>query len=522
MDELILPNLSDKDGKPWVRGGIIRVAGITGRIRGAKAKRTDGTAIRPSLVFLDDPQTDESARSPSQCAVRERVLSGAILGLAGPGKKIAGLMTLTVVRQDDMADRILTKEKYPEWDGERTKMVYKWPTDKDKWTSYADIWRRNMHAGAGFAEATEYYRTNREAMDDGAEVAWEARHNEDELSALQHAWNLRLGRKEHAFWAEYQNEPLPEISDLSEEQLTPDGVMSKMNGELRGVVPSTCSKVTAYMDIHGRAVYWVVIAWEEDFTGYIVDYGTEPDQGISYYTLRDCPRTLSSLAKFQTMEASIYAGLDRLAARVIGRPWKLSDRKSDIRVSRCIIDANWGLSTNLVYRFCRESVYSSTLNPSHGKGIGPAGKPMLEWPKKPGERRGTNWVESPSMRRSVRRVIYDTNYWKTFAKTRLLAPKGDPGSMTLFGKATETHMLIVDHLTAEYSTQTAGRGRTVDEWKMRADNRDNHFFDCVVGACVAASIEGVKCPMEGEERKRTSFASRYAKWQSEASGAKTS
>ncbi len=37
---------------------------------------------RRSLVLIDDPQTDESARSPSQCAARERILAGAILGLA--------------------------------------------------------------------------------------------------------------------------------------------------------------------------------------------------------------------------------------------------------------------------------------------------------------------------------------------------------------------------------------------------------------------------------------------------------
>ena len=30
----------------------------------------DGKTVRPSLVVLDDPQTDESARSPSQCANR--------------------------------------------------------------------------------------------------------------------------------------------------------------------------------------------------------------------------------------------------------------------------------------------------------------------------------------------------------------------------------------------------------------------------------------------------------------------
>ncbi len=36
---------------------------------------------------------------------------------------------LTVVRPDDLADRILDREKYPQWQGERTKMAYAWPID---------------------------------------------------------------------------------------------------------------------------------------------------------------------------------------------------------------------------------------------------------------------------------------------------------------------------------------------------------------------------------------------------------
>ena len=119
--EIVLPTIEGSAAS----GAIIRVAGITGRIRGMKFKRADGQSVRPSLVLIDDPQTDESARSPSQCANRERVLAGAVLGLAGPGEKIAGLMTVTVVRPDDLADRLLDREKHPQWQGERTKMVYR-------------------------------------------------------------------------------------------------------------------------------------------------------------------------------------------------------------------------------------------------------------------------------------------------------------------------------------------------------------------------------------------------------------
>jgi hypothetical protein len=190
--EIVLPTMPGSRAS----GGIIRVAGITGRIRGMKYKRTDGESVRPSLVLIDDPQTDESARSPSQCAARERILAGAILGLAGPGRKIAGLMTLTVVRPDDLADRILDTEKHPQWQGERTRMVYEFPANKALWQRYAEMWAEGQRNGTGTKAATEFYRDRRGAMDEGAVIAWPARFNPDELSALQHAMNLKLDRGE--------------------------------------------------------------------------------------------------------------------------------------------------------------------------------------------------------------------------------------------------------------------------------------------------------------------------------------
>ena len=67
-----------------------------------------------------------------------------------------------------------------------------------------------------------------------------------------------------------------------------------------------------------------------------------------------------------------------------------------------------------------------------------------------------------------------------------------------------------EHVTAEYRVRTEGRGRSVDEWKMRADRTDNHWLDCLVGCAVAASMQG--CSLMGEadpepvKRSRVSFA----------------
>ena len=93
-NEIVLPTVEGSRAS----GIIVRVAGITGRIRGMKFKRSDGRSVRPSLVIIDDPQTSESAGSLEQTRKRVRVLAGDILGLAGPGQKISGIMPCTIIR----------------------------------------------------------------------------------------------------------------------------------------------------------------------------------------------------------------------------------------------------------------------------------------------------------------------------------------------------------------------------------------------------------------------------------------
>jgi hypothetical protein len=484
--EIVLPTMPNS----LASGAIIRVAGITGRIRGMKHKRTDGTSIRPSLVLIDDPQTDESARSPSQCATRERILAGAILGLAGPGKKIAGLMTLTVVRPDDMADRILDRDKHPQWQGERTKMIYVWPTNETLWSRYAEIWRAGMRADRGIADATEFYCVNRSAMDEGAVIAWPERHHPDELSAIQHAYNLKLDRGEPAFYAEYQNEPLPE--DMPDEDLlTADQIAAKVNGYARGEVPIGCTHLTMFVDVQAKALFWLVAGWEDDFTGYVIDYGTEPDQKTGYFTLRDIRHTLASTAPRAGLEGAVYAGLERLVGAALGREWRRDDGAT-MRIDRCLIDANWGSSTDVVYQFCRQSSHSAILMPSHGRYVGASSIPFSEYKRKRGDRVGLNWrIPTVTGRRAIRHVVFDTNYWKSFAHARFAVPMGDPGCLSLFGRKPDQHRLLAEHLTSEYRIKTEGRGRTVDEWKLRVDGLDNHWLDGLVGCAVAGSMQGI-------------------------------
>lgn len=502
--EIVLPTIAESPGS----GAIIKVAGITGRIRGMKYKRADGQTVRPSLVILDDPQTDESARSLSQCATRESILAGAVLGLAGPGKKISGIMPCTVIRPDDMADRLLDRDKHPQWQGERTKMVYSFPTNEKLWEEYAVLRADGLRAGIGLESATEFYSENREAMDDGAAVAWAERFNHDELSAIQHAINLRL-QNESAFYAEYQNEPLLEATADADE-LTPDQIAAKTNRMQRSAVPIGCNHLNMFIDVQGNLLYWVVAAWEDDFTGYVVDYGEFPDQKRPYFTLRDARNTLSLATKVSGLEGSIYSGLEQLTDEYLSREWQRDDGAM-LRIERCLIDANWGASTDVVYQFCRQSAHAGIVVPSHGRFVGASSQPFSEYKRRPGDRVGHNWrIPNVKGKRAVRHVVYDTNYWKSFVHTRLGVAMGDRGCLSLFGDDSEQHRLFADHLSAEYRVKTEGRGRTVDEWKMRPERGDNHWFDGLVGCAVAASMQGVvltgtDCAGQAR-RKRLSFA----------------
>jgi hypothetical protein len=78
--------------------------------------------------------------------------------------------------------------------------------------------------------------------------------------------------------------------------------------------------------------------------------------------------------------------------------------------------------------------------------------------------------------RSVRHVLVDTNYGKSFVHARPAVATGDPGCLSLFSPdaVAGDHRLLAEHLTAEYRVRTSGRGREVDEWKLQAQGRDNH------------------------------------------------
>lgn len=491
-----------------VNGHTVSAVGLTGALRGQFQTLDDGTVVRPEVVILDDPQTRKSAMSESQSETRAAILKGDVLGMAGPTQRIAAIMPCTVIRAGDMADQMLDRKQNPEWCGQRHKMVYAFPTDERRWEAYADMRRQEFENGGDGSVSTGYYAENRVEMDAGAVVSWNERFKPGELSAIQSAMNLKIQDRQ-AFWAEYQNEPLPP-DEAAGIELTAETVAEKTSGIARGTVPAECDRLTAFIDVQQELLYYAVGAWEPHFSGSIVDYGAFPDQKRAYFTLEDAKNTLSRLHPERGVEGRIYAGLAVLVDGLLSREWKRPD-DVPLRIERLLIDA--GHWTDTVLKFCRESKYAGIVMPSHGQFFGPDSKPLHEYRPEPGGRLGFHWRIPGEIRRgAVRHVNIDTNHWKSFVHRRLAVARGDRGCLTLFGDDPKQHRLIADHLVSEscFPQISEKTGRRVEVWKLKPGRPDNHWLDAIAGVCVAASMQGVALDevseRPAERPKRISFA----------------
>jgi hypothetical protein len=478
-------------------GSILTSRGITAGSRGLKHKRPDGTQQRPDFVIIDDPQTDESASTALQVYKRSSLINKNILRLGGHDRRIACVMNATVIHKDDLVDQFLNPARYPAWQGERIKMVKRFADSHESlWLGeYAKIRNTYDRESVGdqaraHADATKFYRLNRDAMDKGCIVSWPECYDRDtEISAIQHAYNILIDSGPEVFASECQNEPLEAKAENAVEVVSARDICQLINNRDRGEIPTSVSRVVAFIDVQKNSLWWMVAGFEDGFTGYVIDYGVYPDQNRPYFTLRDLRRTLQSVTKAPSLEAALHAGLTNLANDLCSREW-MRDDGAAMRIERGLIDANWDESSDVIYQWARESAYAAVMMPSHGRFYG-AKRPWGMAKQNKGDRRGLHWcIPAVQGRKSVRYVYFDSNYWKSFIQKRLQTPSGGRGRLTLFGNNPEAHRMLADHLTAETPHEVSTQGRTAVEWQLKANKPDQHWLDCMVGCHVAASMQG--------------------------------
>jgi len=477
-------------------GVKIEAYGLDGRLRGAFVQKPDGSIERPDLAILDDPQKDKHAQSVNEVDKRERIIKGTVLGLAGPGRRIAAVCPCTVIAPNDLADRLLSSDLNPEWQSVRTRMVYEWPqAQATLWAEYAQL-RRDaaLQHDATSAGATAFYRDHREAMDAGARVGWEHRYHEGEVSAIQHAENLLLDVGEAAFEAEYNNAPL--TGAAAPYILTAQTILGALNGFAPRVVPSRCTILVAFVDINRYGLNWTVAAARLDRCLYVVDYGKHPAGEARLFR--------GDGSDWGTEDQCVRRGLEELGqALVIGRQYLQQDNGKPRRFDAILIDcayagATGGLDT-VVYDFAAHARLPATIMPARGFGA------RTYRPSAKHGRVGRAWHESESPGRG-RFLAYNADLWRADSQKAWLMPVGSAGSVSLFGTSPAPHGVFAEQCSRERLIGIEPRG-TYDYYIWDEQGHEWHDLgDCITGVHVAASWLGADVVSGGVPRWRSARA----------------
>jgi hypothetical protein len=406
--------------------------GIHGAIRGKNRTMPDGSVARPDAIILDDIATKKDALSKTAREKIIGIIDEDVAGLVGPADELAMFMACTVIREDDVASWYLDRKENPLWNGLRYKMVETMPERMDLWQKYAEI------RGTDPVAATMFYRQNRSEMKKGAEVAWEANFTGNELDALQYAMN-KWSDNRASFQSEYQNDPLrPDAGAVVVPEKT---IRTRLNGYEKRTIPLEATTLTAFIDVHDDLLYYTVVAWSEDFTGYVIDYGTWPKQTRKNFRKGE-PGLYAMKSDDDRKDGVIQNGIISLLKELMATTWDVegdTDGAEHRNIDRILIDR--GYKPDLVEGAIRLACgRTNSVLPSRGKSVRASQSAMADWKPKPGEKKGDHWLIGKPQGHGIT-VTYDVNYWKVLVHDAFRIAPGNRGGLTLWGRDPERHRI---------------------------------------------------------------------------------
>lgn len=526
-DEIVFPDIP---GSACAQSRITWTGLEGSAIRGEVRSLPDGTQRRPSCVLIDDPQTPESAKSEMQTADRIALLESDVLQMGPPGARLAVLLAGTVIRRGDAMDKV---SESPKWNTIRRPMLISLPLHwrdtpadvphENWWEMYSDLMKTKKikQAKAMYAE----HRPSGErvgcldildeprpcksceqrnfCMDAEAIAYWKYRQYPDDLSPIQTAMDIAIFTPA-VFAAEMQQQPL-EIK-LQNSKITPAQMVQKVNGLPREHVPPDATVLTIGVDVGQEILHYVVAAWEPDFTGCVLHYGTFPEQPVKWFLKSNPPRKLSAAYREEFGSAAdedgvVAWGLERLCGTLLKHEFQRHMAGSATPVQADIMLVDRGYKPNIIY-LVRRKLGTPIMRASLGIPLSPTQKPIDSYQKKPGWKIGDNWY-IPNVRgtREYPHVCIDTSEWKHRIHSALCLQPGAAGSLSLFGTAAT----MSDH--EPFASQVAGsefdvapvvNGRQRHQYKVVPGGPDNDWLDALVHAAVGASIMGCRFPEESK------------------------
>ena len=497
LNKIVLPSTLPENREAmmvYCSGSIITGKGLTGGFRGLHHNCQDGSVIRPDFVMLDDPQTRESAESTVQTDTREKIICGDVLGLAGPNTRITAAMTCTVVRQGDLAERFLDRERNPQWQGERMSLIYAWPTAQDTlWREYQEIYRQAKRDGSSDscpAAATEFYRANRAKMDAGAVVASPNRYRDGELSALQYAENQLIDMGPDAFASEMQNAPIK--SSSASYEITEDTVIGKLSG-LPKFSLSGSHFCAVMVDINRSGLHWVAMSSATEFSGKIAGYGC-------FKAGRQQLWTDDGSDGIQRKQA-IYSALKDLLDELKKTSWTRDGLPA--LPNLVLIDCGYEMDT--VFKFCAWADQMYPFNVAASRGRASRDYRLPQQAKIIGKPGDGYHLTTFSERGKV--LVHNSDRWRMEAQKAFLLPPGAPGSISLYGKTPADHRWYAGHICAEILGEHVVTDKGEFFSWQRKPGSPNDLLDATVGAMVGlyrlgCQDAGIAAPQKPQPVKR--------------------
>lgn len=459
---------------------------INANPRGMNHSTEDGRILRPTLVIIDDPQDKEAANSPTQ--VREIVerIDSDVLGMGGPGRKIAALMNVTVIKKHDVASHYLQST---EWDAMRIALITSWPKNRKLW----DKWNEARLAGEderdGGKAARKFYKDHKKELLEGFTVSWMERYDRQRKQPDAYfaaMWDFyKMG--EAAFMAEMQNDPPSEIG--TQYEITVDLITAHVLPLARLQLPETAGVFTGMIDINRIGLHWVVAGFDQLMTAHVPAYGRWPQSGDLW--AKNAPELVRKQA--------IFRGLKALCDAIAGTTF----RRGEHRAHPQIVLIDRGFEPDIVHKFCAAAAYPFRVLPSRGYAAHKYSPIKSMLVGKPLE--GCHVSQSTS----GQFLAFNADLWRETSQRSFLAEVGGPGGCTLHEPMrAKDHEGFAEHVTAErlvnkYETERGPRWEWAHAVGSIWDWGDGLTGCYVAAAAMGLSPSGMPTVQKPKSRRRT-------------------
>ncbi len=470
-ERFILPWVKSKSGNPLpFANSIVRAAGLGAAIRGARHVLANGVVIRPDLVLIDDPQTDELAHSPSQVSKLTSLLLQSIAGLAGPGSSLTVILSATVIAPDDLAERIINGSVSVQFTPIRFSLLNKLPPN-ELIEEYRTVRAQALREGNPQL-CNEWWQAHREELERDIECIWPAYRRANDVSAIQTAVNIFLDDPT-AFACEIQNDPellRKQLKDRYAQELETRHLLNCIIPIERGIPPAHHQFIHAHIDVHETLLYYVVLSVDRE-SAHIVDYGTFPEQ---HGTVVHREPTISIKHVFGTQPAAIARAVAALIEELRARTF------NGRHVDAITVDTAWGSTSVMLRQMLAAAKYAGFAFAANGIARRPTQTQISDWKVRPGELHGPGFRFGRDQYGP--RFTYDTNFFKCEIASLVHSQK-----LTIYEGSEEQHALLFSHLRSEVPVVTTFNGRQFVEWIIR-EGVQNHLFDCVVCAWASSRV----------------------------------